>query len=291
MQRRIHQATRTERRRTPSTWVKILEPDQQRRVADFLESESARIAALDRSSTELESVLAEPALSQFVELTGGSCRPVSATTTTYNSEDARRGKTKRGRLVPYLRNQNVSWDRLDLTDVKEIPLTAAERREYALRTGDLVACEGRHVGKSAVWHGGVEPMYFQKALHRIRARDNWSTRYLMWCLWLGNSRGDYYADGTGSTIPHLPAEKMRAVRIPSVSPESQAVIVREVDAVHARSQSARNELAEFRLGLAEYRDALINDAIHGRLGLAEISETQVEGSAIASSTPSEPLSA
>ena len=22
----------------------------------------------------------------------------------------------------------------------------------------------------------------------------------MWCLWLGNTRGDYYADGSGSTI-------------------------------------------------------------------------------------------
>jgi type I restriction enzyme S subunit len=251
-------------------------------IADFLNRESERIGRLDSGCSKLETVLAEPALSRFVELTAE--RPLTRVGYHYDVQLGKmldEGKASDGDLVPYLRNQNVDWDRVDLTDVKHMRLTATERRKYALRVGDLVACEGRHVGKSAVWTGAVEPMYFQKALHRIRPRMAWSARYLMWCLWLGNTRGDYYADGTGSTIPHLPAEKMRAVRIPSASSEEQAEIVREVDAVHARSRAARDELERFRSGLADYRGALVTEAVTGRLDVLRVSDEQADEAAMA----------
>jgi len=185
------------------------------------------------------------------------------------------GKAGRGELVPYLRNQNVGWDRFDLSDVKQMPLMASERSRYLVRAGDLLACEGRHVGKCAIWDGSLEPMYYQKALHRIRPRADWSNRYLLWCLWLGNSRGDYFADGTGSTIPHLPAEKLRAVRIPAASRKRQDQIVRDVDAGHLRGEAVRDEIAALELSFAEYRDALITEAVTGRLDVSTLSDARM----------------
>lgn len=192
----------------------------QRFVADFLDCECARIESLRSCLEALAHVAAEPALSLFSDRT----RALSRVRVGYHYEvllgkmlDA--AKQADGEELPYLRNSNVSWDSFDLGDVKTMRLQPSELDRYSVRCGDLLACEGRHVGKCAIWAGQTAPMYYQKALHRIRPREDWSNRYLLWFLWLGNFRGDFYADGTGSTIPHLPAEKLRALKMPSLSLE------------------------------------------------------------------------
>jgi type I restriction enzyme S subunit len=119
-------------------------------------------------------------------------------------------------------------------------------------------------------------MYYQKALHRIRPRAGASVRYLMWCLRLGNTRGDYYADGTGSTIPHLPAEKMRAVRIPFACDDLQRQIVQEVDALDGSARAAESSLQATRERLDEYREALITEAVTGQLDVTRVSGSQMD---------------
>ena len=170
----------------------------------------------------------------------------------------------------------MGWDRFDLSDVKLMPLNAADCTRYEVRPGDLLACEGRHVGKSAIWDGAISPIFYQKALHRIRPHSSASNRFLMWCLWLGNTRGDYYADGSGSTIPHLPAEKLRRVRIPAVDRETQDRIVRETDAVYLAARRAADATSRLRTTLAEYRDALITEAVTGQLDVTAVSDAQMD---------------
>jgi len=48
--------------------------------------------------------------------------------------------------TPYLRNANVQWNRLDLEDVADMAFSPKEKEKFALRYGDILACEGRHVG-------------------------------------------------------------------------------------------------------------------------------------------------
>jgi type I restriction enzyme, S subunit len=249
-------------------------------IAAFLDRECVRIDELLRACRGMRRTLSEAALARFVTLTGDL--PLVRLGHHYEVQLGKmldEGKVGRGEPVPYLRNQNVGWDRFDLSDVKQMPLLASERSRYLVRAGDLLACEGRHVGKCAIWDGSLDPMYYQKALHRIRPRADWSNRYLLWCLWLGNSRGDYFADGTGSTIPHLPAEKLRAVRIPAASRKRQDQIVRDVDAVHLRGEAVRDEISALELSLAEYRDALITEAVTGMLDVSTLSDAPMKGPA------------
>jgi type I restriction enzyme S subunit len=249
----------------------------QRAVADYLDRECDRIAGLERVASTLVVRLVEPALAKFVGLTDR----LSSTQVGYHYE-VQLGKmldenvVVDGELVPYLRNQNVTWDAFDLSDVKTMRLTYADRRRYEIRRGDLLACEGRHVGKSAIWEGEIAPIYYQKALHRIRPLASASNRFLMWCLWLGNTRGDYYADGTGSTIPHLPAEKLRRVRIPNATRDEQDAITRETDAVYRAAANAMDAVSRLRRRLGEYRNAVVSEAVAGQLDVTAVSEAQMD---------------
>ena len=248
----------------------------QHEVADFLDRECERIADLESVAATLAARLLEPALGTFLRLTEDL--PLTQVGHHYEVQLGKmldQNAVIDGELVPYLRNQNVAWDSFDLADVKNMRLTYADRRRYEVRQGDLLACEGRHVGKSAVWEGQIAPVYYQKALHRIRPLREASNRFLMWCLWLGNARGDYYADGTGSTIPHLPAEKLRRVRIPSATRDQQDAVTGETDDVSCGAARALDVVSGLRSRLAEYRDALVTEAVTGQLDVTAVSNAQM----------------
>lgn len=117
---------------------------------------------------------------------------------------------------PYLRNENVYWHRLELSDVSTMVFDERERAKFRLRKGDLLACEGRHIGRCAVWSDELDECYYQKALHRLRPiSDAVTTRYMKFFMAL---RFRYQTDlvaeaNTTSTIPHLPREKLIALRM------------------------------------------------------------------------------
>jgi type I restriction enzyme S subunit len=80
--------------------------------------------------------------------------------------------------VPYLRNLNVQWGRIDLDDVQEVLLNEDEKQRFALEPGDLLVCEGGDIGRAAIWRGGPQYMAYQKALHRVRSRGELDHSYL-----------------------------------------------------------------------------------------------------------------
>lgn len=251
--------------------------DEQQRIASFLDRECARIAELLDSAQSLAERLLEPVLAFFAEQTAH----VPAGRIGYRFE-VQLGKMLDEKRIdptdvrPYLRNTNVQWDRLEIEDLKTMTFNAGDRRKFALRPGDLLVCEGGVVGRSAVWNGEVEDCYYQKALHRVRPRGSDSVRYLMWCLRLMSERGDFAADGTGSTILHLPAERLRATRIPLPSVADQHALVERVDARATRATAIRDNVAVLEQRLADYRNSLITEAVTGHLTGRDASERQMD---------------
>lgn len=45
--------------------------------------------------------------------------------------------------IPYLRNTNVQWDRIDLDDLKSMDVEPDERQRYTVERGDLLNMRGR----------------------------------------------------------------------------------------------------------------------------------------------------
>ena len=52
-------------------------------------------------------------------------------------------------LAPYVKNIDVQWDRIDVTNLSEMDFTPTERLKYALIPNDLLVCEGGEVGVAA----------------------------------------------------------------------------------------------------------------------------------------------
>src|SRR5438552_365065 len=77
-------------------------------------------------------------------------------------------------MRPYLRAANVTWDGLDLSDVKRMNFTETESGVYELRSGDVLVAEASgsadEVGKAAIWRGEIDDCCFQNTLIRVRTR-------------------------------------------------------------------------------------------------------------------------
>ena len=116
---------------------------------------------------------------------------------------------------PYLANLNVQWFRFEIAELNEMDFNEADQKEFELKDGDLLVCEGGEVGRCAVWHDQVVPCYFQKALHRIRCNlEIIEPNYLSW--WF-KFHCDYnqFEDIVGSkaTIAHLPGAKLKKLEV------------------------------------------------------------------------------
>ena len=136
-----------------------------------------------------------------------------------------RGHSRGLPTVPYLRNVNVQWGRIDTHDLLDMELADGDRERFAVQPGDLLVCEGGEIGRAAIWHGRTEYLAFQKALHRIRSRGNLNLSYLRYLLELYHDDGTLERFATGSTIAHLPQQKLRVLPVPLPPLEEQRQIV------------------------------------------------------------------
>jgi len=132
-------------------------------------------------------------------------------------------KKNRGEPLPYLANINVRWGEFNLADLREMRFEDNEKERFGLKFGDIVMCEGGEPGRCAIWKEPVQAMMYQKALHRIRPYECLDSRFLFYNF-LHKGRMDGFAGlFTGSTIKHLPAEKLAKVEIqfPEISIQRQ----------------------------------------------------------------------
>ena len=52
-------------------------------------------------------------------------------------------------LLPYLRNTDVQWDRINVGDLPSMDIPTSQYDQYTVQQGDLLVCEGGEVGRSA----------------------------------------------------------------------------------------------------------------------------------------------
>lgn len=175
-------------------------------------------------------------------------------------------KRTTGTPTPYLRNTNVRWGHIDNTDVREVALTEDERRRFALRPGDLLVCEGGEPGRCAVWSGSEPLMTYQKALHRIRVTvDIIVPEFLAVMLEYVVRSGQADQLFTGTTIKHLPQEKLRQIEIPVPALGVQREAVAELREFDGSVHRLRSELVSASRRAEALRRSLLVAAFSGRL--------------------------
>lgn len=167
--------------------------------------------------------------------------------------------------MPYLRNTNVQWDRIDVSDLKSMDIAPSERPRYTVRAGDLLVCEGGQPGRAAIWDGRMTSLGYQKALHRARSRGRSEPRWLLECLRVAVHMNAFAAENGQTTIGHLTKEQLRAARFPFPAPEEQRELLRTLHE-HATTRSgASTQLTRSIDLLTEYKSSLITAAVTGEL--------------------------
>ena len=115
----------------------------------------------------------------------------------------------------YLANRNVQWFSLDFEDFRMMDFDEADRKKYALQDGDLLVCEGGEIGRCAVWHNEIEDCYIQNAVHRVRCNPDLITPLFLGHILYYHAQENGFSDiiGSKATIAHLPADKLKAMKI------------------------------------------------------------------------------
>lgn len=130
-------------------------------------------------------------------------------------------------LLPYVRNIDVQWDRVNTVGLAQMDIASEEYARYTLDQGDLLVCEGGEVGRCAIWSGEIPLCGYQKAIHRVRSldrsRDN--ARHLLYVMRAGAKIGVFLADGSENTIAHLTGVKLRRHRFAFPPKHEQDAIV------------------------------------------------------------------
>lgn len=261
---------RISRKNLGSLTVPLPPIEEQRRIVDLLEDHLSRLEAadayLEATLRRLEALELSMLGEVRRELGRGVTRRIDelAETALGKMLDAKR---QTGTAHNYLRNVNVRWGHFDLSDVQTTLLTPEDVERFSVRDGDVFVCEGGEPGRCAVWRGEAQGLAYQKALHRLRVRDRdqLSEDFLALMLTEAIRSGRHDHLFTGTTIKHLPQEKLRRIAIPVPSLEQQRALLRKVDDLRRGSQRMRGDAEAVQSRAASLRRSLLAAAFSGQL--------------------------
>lgn len=168
--------------------------------------------------------------------------------------------------LPYLRNENVRWGHIDLSDLKTMGFKDGELERYSVKPGDLMICEGGEAGRCAVYEGAAGTLMYQKALHRVRSLGPGLNQHFLQAVI------QYYIfshavipRASETTIQHLPLEKMQVLPVPIPPAGEQGRIVAAIEEQFTRLDAAVALLQHARANLKRYRSTVLKAAVEGRL--------------------------
>jgi type I restriction enzyme, S subunit len=176
-----------------------------------------------------------------------------------------KNKPSTGRRLPYLRNINVRWGRVDTDDLLEMPFDDDQLDRFCLKAGDVLVCEGGEPGRAAVWDGHLPDLKFQKAIHRVRFKSPYEPRLLVLYLELLAQTGGLERRFTGSTIKHFTREAFIQLPVPLIPLPDQRRIVAEIEQQFTRLDAGVAALRRTQANLKRYRAAVLKAACEGRL--------------------------
>jgi type I restriction enzyme S subunit len=170
----------------------------------------------------------------------------------------------RGELRPYLRNVNVRWFDFDLSDVLEMRFLPNESDKYRVSAGDVVVCEGGYPGRAAIWID-EDPMYFQKALHRVRFHEPIHSKWFVFYLYSQSCSGRLNQHFTGSGIQHFTGAALGRFTIP-VAPKKQMIeLIKVMEELQDQVQNLE-AVYQNKLALLEtLKQSLLHQAFTGKL--------------------------
>lgn len=252
------------------TMVPIPPRAEQERIVAVLDEQFSRldagVAALERVRERLR-LLRDRALLALVSATGEVQRLGDIAEIRLGRQ--RSPKNHVGpRLRPYLRAANVTWNGLDLRDVKLMNFSSPESSVYELQLGDVLVAEASgsasEVGKPAIWDGSIANCCFQNTLLRVRS-DRFLAEYLYFVL-LAHARGGTFARASrGVGIHHLSKSGLSALAVPVPTLAQQEAIVRRARSIQSAVARLLDDVEKQSARVRKLRSAVLAAAFSGSL--------------------------
>jgi type I restriction enzyme S subunit len=170
----------------------------------------------------------------------------------------------KGEPQPYLRNINVRWFTFDLSDLLQMPFLLTEAEKYTAIKGDVLICEGGYPGRAAIWDEDY-PIYFQKALHRVRFHQPELNKWFVYYLSVQDSSGQLQQHFSGTGIQHFTGEVLARFTIPVPPlPELRRAVAR-FDALSEETQRLARLYERKLAALEALKKSLLHQAFTGEL--------------------------
>jgi type I restriction enzyme S subunit len=162
---------------------------------------------------------------------------------------------------PYLRAQNILWERVDTNDVKTMWFSEKELSQYRLSLNDLLVSEGGEVGRTAIWQNELDECYIQNSVHKLTVDGQMNPKYILYLLMTFGKRGHFDAIVNRVSIGHLTKEKLQDVEALSPPKNEQDRIAKYLDhKTHLIDTLIEKKQKQIEL-VQEQRAAIINQAV------------------------------
>ena len=274
-------------------------PDEQQAIADYLDTETARIDTLVQEKEELIGLLREARSNRISELISGDGLPGSATGNPWAPHLPEGWQLKRLKHLaqvrsglakgkdtgsnttvelPYLRVANVQEGRLDLREISTMPVEVDAVERFSLMKGDVLMNEGGDydkVGRGAVWTGEISPCLHQNHVFAVRPvqRDlsEWisaitQTQYAKFYFMNNAKQSTNLASISQASVKELP------ILLPPK--EQRDALLEKLGGELAAFDALITHTQEEITLLKELRAATIADAVLGRVDVRSLTQKQ-----------------
>jgi len=170
----------------------------------------------------------------------------------------------RGAYKKYLRNLNVRWFDFDLSDVAEMRFTDDESEKYTAIKGDLMICEGGYPGRAAIWEAD-HPIYFQKAIHRVRFEKQVIAKWFLYFLYASSLNGNLKQYTAGAGIQHFTGQALDRFEFPVPPLTEQRAIVKRLENISAETKRLEEIYAQKSAAVEELKKSVLQQAFEGEL--------------------------
>jgi type I restriction enzyme S subunit len=256
----------------------------QAQIADFLDRECARIDELERELVTYEALVAPRWLAAFK-------RRVVA-------ERARRRLKFFGAGlilgpfgsllsadeyvvggIPVVNPVHIAWDGIRPDDRVTVPKhRAADLLRYQLRPGDVILARRGELGRAAVVSIEDDGFLCGTGSARLRASARLDPHFLVLFLLTRAARDELKLTSVGATMANLDTNSFLHLSLPDWERPAQAEAVAEALRARTGVQLLEQEIYSARTGLREYRDALISEAVTGKLDVTRLSDSRMDES-------------
>ena len=157
----------------------------------------------------------------------------------HNTGKALNGRDQAGENLRYITTSNLYWDRFDLSEIRTMPFTDAEKEKCRATKGDLLVCEGGDIGRAAIWPYDFDVMV-QNHIHRLRPRANISVRFFYYIFLLYKQKG--LIGGKGIAIQGLSSHDLDKMIVPVPPVTEQHRIVTVIENLFAQMDALASNL-------------------------------------------------